>query len=248
MSLQQNVLLKWLKRLLGVVHDKIVEIILTAALVAIGGFLYTFCDNVWCCVKHTMLLKTPLWATIATAILALLYIHIRMRMLRSFFEVNFKQNTKLFDDEQKYLRQQRITKELLAYYEIVERLATLRLFQPSLTGFDDWVLDFKKDLFGTNDTRKTREEIVNDLQKSLDDYNLTINKYSVSIQENIFEVLKTILKIFEKELSSLNAIGTMFENKDNREIFYERIESYRTLNAKTEEAQKMIRKRIEEIS
>lgn len=249
MSPQQNVLLRWLKRLLGVVHDKIVEIILMSALVAIGGFLYTFCDNVWCCVKHTMLLKTPLWATIAMAILVLLYLHIKMRMLRSFFEIKFKQNAKLFDDEQKYLRRQRITEELLAYSEIIECLASLRLFQPSLTGFDDYVLDLKKDLSGSNDSRETRKKIINDLKKSLDDYNLTINKNSIIIQENIFGLLKEILKTFEKELSRLSTVGTMIENKDNRETFYERVEDHRTLNTKIDEVQKMIRiRRTEEIS
>lgn len=244
-----SILLKWLKKILsdwhGAMISAIVGILIVGYKIETVRDLYT---KTLCLLKHILTIPISLWIPMVAILLVFLYTYAKMKRNRSFFHEKLEALSSKPDEVTIRSRKQKNDAEKLAYSEISERLATLRLFQPSLAGFDDWVLDFKKDLFGTNDNRKTREEIINDFQKSLDDYNLTINKYSVSIQENIFESLKSILKIFERELSSLKTIGTMVENKDNREMFYERIESYRTINAKTEEAQKMIRKRIEEIS
>lgn len=194
-----------------------------------------------------MLSPTPLWATIAAVLAAFLYTHIRMKYTRSFFRDKIKNTTAQLDEVRINLRKQNFDKEIIAYYDISDRLATIRILQVSFSGLylNDLTDKFNRSILGEP---KSRQEIISNLKNAMFDYNISINKHSISIKENIYDILVSIFQIVDQELTYLSMVGTITESRSDKELFSERIDNYTKITTKINEAQKMIRNRIDEIA
>ena len=55
-----------------------VSIVLGAVLLSIGS-IYLFAKNIWLCLKTTMRLPTPLWATISLVLLCCSYVYLKIQ-------------------------------------------------------------------------------------------------------------------------------------------------------------------------
>lgn len=87
----------WIKKIFSDIHSAIISIIVASLFVGTGS-IYLFYKNLWLLLKTTLQSQTPLWATIALAVLYCLYIYLKFENLNFSFSQKNKFCNYLFDN------------------------------------------------------------------------------------------------------------------------------------------------------
>lgn len=113
MSHMKRTLLSWVKPLFADVRSSFVSIAVASIVVAGGGSLLLVVDNIWNALISAMMSSTPVWASIALALVVIVYTYLKTSHIQAseqapqeapksvtkYFTIgDYKWKTKIYDD------------------------------------------------------------------------------------------------------------------------------------------------------